>query len=199
MKSQKNKVLDFSKNPLAIISEEVKRILKYKKSGSVLDLGTGGGRNALYLAKKGFGVTALDSVKNNLVKLKEVAKKQNVKLKLKHADILDFNPKQKYDIVLAISSLHFLKSSRVPNIIKRIKEYTKIGGLNVITVHTKKNIKKSHHRPHLFEKNELKDYYKDWEVLEYKEELGHWFKTEYMSKPTRKHKAELIARKSSQS
>ena len=191
----KEKIIDYTKNPLAIISDAAKKILKYKKFGSVLDVGTGTGRNALFLAKKGFDVTALDSVKNKLTTLKKLAKKQRVQLTFRHANIVTFKPSKKYDIVLALVSLHFLKDPQVPKIIERIKKYTKSGGLNVITVHTKRNIVKSHNRPHLFKKNELRNYYRNWQILEYKEVWGHLFRTETNQKPVRKHRAELIARK----
>ena len=189
------KTVDYTKNSLTIISDAAKRILRYRKFGSVLDLGTGTGRNALFLAKKRFKVTALDSVKSKLTTLKEIAKKQHVPLTLKHANIATFRPSKKYDIVLALVSLHFLKDSQVPKTIERIKQYTKTGGLNVIAVHTTKNVKKSHYRPHLFKKNELRDYYRDWQILEYKEVWGHLFRTETNQQPVRKHRAELIARK----
>ncbi len=190
----KEKVIDYTKNSF-IISDATKKILKYKKSGSVLDVGTGTGRNALFLAKKRFDVTALDSIKKNLSKLKEVASKQRVILHYKHANIATFKTSKKYDIVLALVSLHFLKNSQVSKTIKKIKNYTKRGGLNIITVHTKQNKGKSHSRPHLFKKNELKNYYRDWKILECKEVWGHLFKTEKYPIPVRKHRAQLIAKK----
>ena len=195
MKVKREKVVDYTKNPLAIISDAAKKLLKYKKSGSVLDVGTGTGRNALFLAKKGFGVTALDSVKSKLVELKKIAKSQRVPLKFIHINITRYRPSKKYDVVLALVSLHFLKAKQVPKIIKRMKEYTKDGGLNVVSVHTTKNTNKSSYRPHLFKRNELKKYYSDWQILEYNEAWGHLFRTTPNSKPVKKHRAEIIARK----
>jgi len=189
------KVVDYTKNNLEIISGAAQEMLTYKKSGSVLDVGTGTGRNALFLAKKGFTVTALDSIKSKLIALKKIAKEQGITLYFKHANIVTFKPTKKYDIVLALVSLHFLKDTQVSKTIENIKQYTKSGGLNVITVHTKQNTNKSHARPHLFRKNELKKYYSDWQILEYKEVWGHRFKTEANQKPVRKHRAEIIARK----
>ncbi|MEK6923472.1 MAG: methyltransferase domain-containing protein, partial [Nanoarchaeota archaeon] len=38
----------------------IKEILNFKRSGDVLDLGVGEGRDALFLAKNGFSVTGVD-------------------------------------------------------------------------------------------------------------------------------------------
>ena len=57
-------------------------ILKYKNSGTVLDLGAGFGRHSLFLAHKGFIVTAVELVQDKLEKIKENAKKLDVIMKL---------------------------------------------------------------------------------------------------------------------
>ena len=48
----------------------VKSLLKYKKLGKVLDLGAGEGRNSIFLAEKGFDVTAIDISEIGINKLK---------------------------------------------------------------------------------------------------------------------------------
>ena len=65
----------------------IKEISRYKNSGSVLDIGTGAGRNALYLAQKGFDVTAVDNSEEKLSLLKTTAKGLQIKLHIKLADI----------------------------------------------------------------------------------------------------------------
>jgi 2-polyprenyl-3-methyl-5-hydroxy-6-metoxy-1,4-benzoquinol methylase len=54
-------------------AEIVERILKYKSSGSVLDIGAGQGRNSLFLAKSGFSVEAIDSSEEGLKKTRSKA------------------------------------------------------------------------------------------------------------------------------
>ena len=44
-----------------------------------------------------------------------------------------------YDVIISNSTLHFLKKEEIKRIIKNMKEYTKQGGINLITVFTIKN------------------------------------------------------------
>jgi tellurite methyltransferase len=56
-------------------SKEIVEILKYKRLGTVLDLGAGKGRNALFLAKKGFDVVGVDKSPEAIKDFLENAKK----------------------------------------------------------------------------------------------------------------------------
>ena len=131
----------------------VKLILKYKKSGNVLDLGCGEGRNALFLAKNGFGVTGVDISEEGIKKYEEIVKQNNLKVKGIIEDIRKFKFNNKYDIIISNATLHFLKEKEVKDIIEKIKENTKKYGLNVISVFTEENPDKNF--PYLFKINEL--------------------------------------------
>ncbi|WP_146403291.1 class I SAM-dependent methyltransferase [Planctomycetes bacterium CA13] len=61
--------------------------------GPVLSFGEGEGRNAVYLAKLGYDVTAVDQSAVGLAKAVELARKQNVSIKTIHADLRDFEIK----------------------------------------------------------------------------------------------------------
>lgn len=162
-------------------SKIVVEILKYKKSGNVLDIGAGEGKNSIFLAKNGFNVTAVDVSKEAIKKLKEFALKENVKINILMEDIINFDFKEKYDIIISTAMLHFLRKEDIDKVIKSIKENTKEEGLNAITVFTEENPNKNF--PYLFKINELKEAYNDWEVIRYKEfitplekhgEKGEW-------------------------
>ena len=187
------KILDFSKNPHSIIAPVVKLIPDYIQSGKVLDIGTGSGAHALFLAQRGFDVTALDSDKNKLVTLEKVAEEREIKIKTEHADIRTYKFTEDYDIILSTMTLHFLENSEVADVISMMKSHTNHGGLNVISVHTTKNEKNS--RPHLFKEGELRGYYNDWEILHYKELWGIPFRKKTGEKIKKKHRAELIAKR----
>lgn len=59
--------------------------------GRVLCLAEGEGRNAVFLAAKGYEVTAVDSSKVGLDKARKLADSRGVQLDLVHADLADFD------------------------------------------------------------------------------------------------------------
>ena len=59
--------------------------------GRVLSLAEGEGRNAVFLAKQGYSVTAVDSSKVGLQKAKRLAEENQVLIECIHADLSDFH------------------------------------------------------------------------------------------------------------
>lgn len=175
------------------IAPAVRSILKYKKSSTVLDLGSGKGRHTIFLAEKGFRVTAVEHTKEKLAELKKQAKIEKVRIATKCIDVRKFRSSRKYDVVIATMLLHFLKKRQIKKIIARMKSYTKPNGLNVVSVLTDKHPKGF--RPHLFKKNELNQYYSDWSTVEYKEKLSKPFYSNSAGRIIRQHRAVLIAQK----
>jgi len=74
-------------------------------NGSVLCLGEGEGRNAVYLADKGFDVTALDASAIGMTKALMMAEKRGVSFKTELLDLEQWEPKQDYNAVVT-SYLH---------------------------------------------------------------------------------------------
>lgn len=179
----------WGKNP----SKTVTVILKYKKSGYVLDIGAGDGRNAIFLAKEGFNVTAVEKDVASFQMLKLNAKQAKVKLKLSLQDIRQFKFDKRYDIIIAISSLHFLPRLSAVNVINRMKRHTTKGGLNIISAFIEGN--GSVNFPYLFRKNEINHFYKNWAILSYREFLTP-FERHGTQEAFHRHKiAALIAQK----
>jgi len=73
--------------------------------GKVLCLGEGEGRNAVYLAKKGFDVTALDASPIGMSKALQMATSQDVSFKAQLLDLEQWNPAESYDAIVT-SYLH---------------------------------------------------------------------------------------------
>jgi SAM-dependent methyltransferase len=73
--------------------------------GKVLCLGEGEGRNATYLASKGFDVTALDASAIGMTKAIALASKRGVSFKIELLDLEQWEPRETYDAVVT-SYLH---------------------------------------------------------------------------------------------
>lgn len=73
--------------------------------GKVLCLGEGEGRNAVYLADKGFQVTALDASAVGMTKALALASKRGVSFDVQLLDLQQWDPKERYDAIVT-SYLH---------------------------------------------------------------------------------------------
>jgi SAM-dependent methyltransferase len=148
-------------------------ILKYKKYGTVLDVGVGEGRNALFLAKKGFDVLGVDISEAGINKFLRLGKKLKVKVSGVVSDITKFKFDKKFDIIISVATLHFLSRKNIEIVIKKMKKHTDKSGLNLITVFTvdSPSFKMHPNKMYYFQRNELKNFYNDWKILNYKEFL----------------------------
>lgn len=144
---------------VAILSEHVHQ-------GRVLDLGAGEGRNSIYLAQKGFDVTAVDISQNGLEKINKIAKENRIVVKTLLADLSEYQIDDIYDIIISSATLHFLNKEHVDRIINQMQKNTKIGGINGISVF---NCDNESPKPYLFKKGELVERYKNWKIIGNKE------------------------------
>ncbi len=95
----------------------------------VIELGSGEGRNAVYLAQQGYRVTALDYSLAGIAKTERLARQAGVSVEVRHADVLQWEPDRRWDAVL-ISFLHLSPSGR-PVLYQKIKEALAPGGVLV--------------------------------------------------------------------
>jgi SAM-dependent methyltransferase len=77
----------YGKSPNQFLEENYKLIPK----GKVLSLAEGEGRNAVFLAKQGYSVTAVDASRVGLEKAKRLADENEVSIECIHADLAYFN------------------------------------------------------------------------------------------------------------
>ncbi len=151
-------------------------LLNFIKSGEVLDIGIGEGKNAIFLAKNGFNVEGVDCSIEGLDKVEKLAKINGILVKTFCADIRTFKFQKEYDLIVSMFTLHFLPKEQSLEIIKKIKDFTKIGGINLITLFTKEVPDYSQEIEkrlglNLFNKNELKSLYLNWEIIKYSEKI----------------------------
>ncbi len=137
-------------------------------SASVLDLGCGEGRNALYLAEQGFKVTAIDISVAGIKKLRHLARQRRLSITAEVHDIRDYTFKHSFDLIIAHGSLHLIEREHWAPLIDRIKARTAADGYNVIVVFTDiipppEDLKDFH--VGLFREGELFKLYDDWDVI----------------------------------
>ena len=80
----------YGKEPNMFLESHLQKIPK----GKVLCIGEGEGRNSVFLAKKGYKVTALDYSIEGLKKTEKLAKENSVDLELIHTDVTKYNFEQ---------------------------------------------------------------------------------------------------------
>lgn len=98
----------------------------FDRSKRFLCLGEGEGRNAIFFAKKGFEVIALDASNIGLKKLEEYATFEGVRVLTKCLDLNDWQPSKKYGSIIA-SYLHMHKNERA-QLFKKIEDALENGG-----------------------------------------------------------------------
>jgi tellurite methyltransferase len=147
-------------------STAAKELLKHRKEGLVLDVGMGEGRDVLFLAEKGFQVTGVDLSEIAVNKCLKLAKEKGLTVEALAGDFLDYYPDNRFDVIISNSTLHLMEKDSVRRAVVKMKKMTRKNGLNIIAVFSEKDTSDV---PYKFEKDELKLFYKDWKILDYKE------------------------------
>lgn len=156
----------------------VEDIIKFRSSGSVLELGAGEGRNALFLADNGFQVTAQDISTVGLDKINKLARAKGLNIDTELKDISTIDLADNFDVLVCTFVLHHLKREQALDLIRQMQIHTNIDGLNVISTFTEDGdfYRNNPDTDNFYLKaEELKDLYDTWEILEYSENEGQAF------------------------
>ena len=181
------------KLPKKDIAKFVSRI---PQGGHILDLGCGKGLNAVFLARAGFNVTAVDISKEKLEELEKEAKNYSLldKIHVINQDIRDFQFTQQFVAIVCTDVLHFLEKANINKIVDKMKEYTIKNGIHFVSVFTKKGELKWP-RAYFFEHEELKRFYDDWNILFYSEEFRKTLEKDKLGNPKTHEVATLVAQR----
>ncbi len=139
------------------------------KPYKVLDIGCGEGKDAVFLAKNGYDVTAFDISETGIQKAKNLADAHGMKIDFFKADIKNFTVETDYDIIFSSGVFHYVPLNLRQDLIDNLKEHTKSNGLNVINVFVGKpfvppapDMEKDELQVDIWKSGELFTYYHDW-------------------------------------
>lgn len=176
---------------------DVLEAVKVIKPGKTLDLGCGNGRNSLYLAAKGYDVTAWD--KNpmsiaNVERIKAAERLDNLQAKVVDLNALTFEGD--YDFILSTVVLMFLEAKTIPGLIDNMQRCTRPGGYNlIVAAMDTTDFPCTVGFPFAFKEGELRRYYEGWELLKYNEDVGELHRTDANGNRIKLRFATLLARK----
>lgn len=153
----------YGKEPAIFLAKHVDRLPK----GPALDIAMGEGRNAVFLAKKGFQVEGVDISAVGIRKAQKLAAENGVKIKAVNADLNKYKiAPNSYKVIL---NFYYLQRSLFPQIVAGLKK----GGVLMFETNTTEQLKnpggKNSEREFLLEPGELKKAFAELEILYYAE------------------------------
>lgn len=188
------------KYKLSAVHSELYSLIEHIKTGEALDLGCGGGRNALFLQQQGFNVTAFDKNPDSIEKLQAIIKAEQLnQIDAFVSDAHTIHLKKTYDVIVSTVVLMFLAKEQIPHVIHTMQNHTKPNGYNLIVcaIDSPDYPLSDHELPFgfAFKPNELADYYRDWEIKKYNEDVGSLHRLDKNGNPIKLRFATLIAKK----
>ena len=126
----------YGKEPNHFLEENYEAIPK----GKVLSLAEGEGRNAVFLAKQGYSVTAVDGSAVGLRKAEKLAKENGVEINLVHADLAEYEIGENcWDGIVSIFCP--LPSAQRKSMHRKVIAGLKSGGVFLVEAYTPDQLK----------------------------------------------------------
>ena len=126
----------YGKAPNEFLAENYSAIPK----GKVLSLAEGEGRNAVFLAKQGYSVTAVDGSQVGLDKAGKLAEENGVEIELIHADLAEFEIGEgQWEGIISIFCP--LPSALRKELYKKVVTGLKLGGVFLVEAYTPEQLK----------------------------------------------------------
>ncbi|MCC2595018.1 tellurite resistance methyltransferase TehB [Pusillimonas sp. MFBS29] len=142
--------------------------------GKALDMGCSNGRNALYLAQRGFDVTAVDVNPAALGQLQSIVSQEGIATVAPQVyDISHANLDADYDFIACTVTLMFIHPSRVDAVLADMQQRTRAGGYNLIVcAMDSPDYPCPMNFPFTFQPGLLSAAYQGWELVKYNEDVG---------------------------
>ena len=148
---------------------------RHLEGATLLDLGSGEGRDLICFASRGLDVTGVDVSKAGLEKAQSWAEEQGLAIKTKIGDLNGFRLDEMFDIVYSSGTLTYIREDNRKEVFDNIKEHTNQGGLNAFNdfvfnpdLRTPPDWGKDEH---FFMPGELSSFYRGWEIIKFSENI----------------------------
>lgn len=178
-------------------TDVVEMVEKYGvKPCSVLDLGCGQGRNSLFLADRGFDVTSYDLSPNMLDTLTNIMAQEAMRnIQVQQYDINTARIEGYYDLIVSTVVMMFVNRDQMPAIIANMQAQTNSGGYNLIVSAMSTAQYPFEGFPFTFSEGELQEYYQDWEMVHYNENVGEMHRLDADGNRLKLQFATMLAKK----
>ena len=101
-----------------------------------------------------------------------------------------------YDLIMSLVVLQFISRDTMPAVIKNMQDKTREGGYNLIVAPlSTDDMPCPIDLPFTFGENELRNYYENWRIHKYNENVGHFQKNDEDGNPYQARFATLLAQK----
>lgn len=153
-------------NAAAFLKEHRRVFLERALPGPVLDLACGGGHNGVFLAAKGLSVVCCDRSQEALERTRELADEHQVTVRLWQADLeregVNPLPVDFYGGILVFRYLH-------RPLIPHLRQSLKAGGVLMYETFTVEQPRfgRPKNPDFLLNQGELREWFEDWEVIDF--------------------------------
>ncbi|MBE7070323.1 MAG: class I SAM-dependent methyltransferase [Ruminococcaceae bacterium] len=118
--------------------DELIKLCPPSKGKKVLDIGCGEGKDAVYMASKGYDVYAFDLTENGIRKTKLLAEEKDVDVKTYVDDINTFVTDEQFDIIYSSGTIQYLFEENKAAFFEKIGKITKKNGFVFFNVFVEK-------------------------------------------------------------
>lgn len=132
---------------------------------TVLDIGCGEGKDAVFLARCGYRVSGFDLAESGIEKARRLADRAKVDVDFFRADVMEYRLAADFDILFSSGVLHYIKPELRGEIFADYQAHTNTGGLHAMNVFVEKPFiapAPEKESSYLWKSGELFALYHDW-------------------------------------